>query len=96
MTSSNFFSRVRQFMSVRADNPELLRAQLAALSRMIPLLYFILVANAWVLAATFLGKAPDWLSVYVALALSAVCALRLVQWWRRRGVVFTNEQAAMS
>lgn len=57
MTIANFLARVRRFMSVNTDNPEQLRAQLTALSRLIPLLYFILVANAWVLAATFFGKA---------------------------------------
>ena len=85
---------IRQFMSVRTDNTELLRAQLDALSRLVPLLYFILVANAWVMAVTFVGKAPTWLSVYVAAALSAVCAFRLVQWWRKKGVRLTDQQAA--
>ena len=86
-------SRVNRFMAVSADNTELLRAQLNALSRLIPLLYFILVANAWVLAVTFLGMAPNWLSIHVALALSAVCAVRLVQWWRKKDVVLTDRQA---
>ena len=72
-----FFGRLRQFMSVREDNPELLRAQLDALSRMIPLLYFILVANACVLSITFFGKAPNWLNLYVALALGTVCTCLL-------------------
>ena len=94
MTIANFLARVRRFMSVNTDNPEQLRAQLTALSRLIPLLYFILVANAWVLAATFFGKAPNWLSVYVALAFSTVCAIRLVTWWRRRDMTLTNEQTA--
>ena len=94
MTFIGFFGRIRQFMSVRTDNPELLKAQFAALSRTIPLLYFILVANAWVLAGTFFGKAPNWLSVYVALGLSAICAMRLVFWWRRRTVAFDSERAA--
>lgn len=86
-------SRVNRFMAVSADNTELLRAQLNALSRLIPLLYFILVANAWVLAVTFLGMAPNWLSIHAALALSAVCAVRLVQWWRKKDVVLTDRQA---
>lgn len=86
--------RVKLFMAVKSDDTELLRAQLNALSRLIPLLYFILVANAWVLAFTFRGKAPDWLSIYVALVLSAVCAIRLVQWWRKKGLVLTDRQAA--
>ncbi len=85
--------KIRNFMSVPADNPELLRAQLAALSRLIPLLYLILVANAWVLAATFFTSAPAWLTVYVSLALSAACVLRLVLWWRMRNVTVTDAQA---
>lgn len=39
---------------------------------MIPLLYFILMANACVLTITFIGKAPNWLNLYVAMALSTV------------------------
>lgn len=93
--SARFFvRRIKQFMSVQSDNSELLRAQLNALSRLIPLLYFILVANAWVMASTFWGKAPDWLSLYVALALSLVCAFRMVQWWRRKGIELSDTQAA--
>lgn len=54
---------VRQFQ-VESNKPELLRAQVNALSRMVPLLYFILIVNAWVLSFQFLGKAPDWLTLY--------------------------------
>jgi diguanylate cyclase (GGDEF)-like protein len=91
---TSLFVRIRQFMSVPTDNPDLMRAQVLALSRLIPLLYFILVANAWVLASTFFGKAPDELNILVAAALSMICALRLVQWWRKRGVALTDERAA--
>jgi len=87
--TANLLRRVRDFMSVDADNPELLRAQVIALSRLVPLLYAILVANAWVLASTFFGKAPNWLGVYIAMALSVFCAVRLAQWWRKRGLVHT-------
>ena len=85
---------IRDLMSVEIDKPDLLRAQINALSRMIPLLYFILLVNAWVLAYTYYGKAPNWLSLHVALLLSAGCAVRLVQWWRKRGVALTPQQAA--
>jgi diguanylate cyclase (GGDEF)-like protein len=81
-------------MSVTTGSADLLRAQLNALSRLIPLLYFILVANAWVLAIVFRGKAPDWLSLYVAIGLSVVCILRLVQWWRKKDVRLTDLQTA--
>ncbi|MGB3866351.1 MAG: EAL domain-containing protein [Xanthobacteraceae bacterium] len=81
-------------MSIRTDMPQLLKAQLAALSRLIPLLYFILVANAWVLSFTFFGKAPNWLTFYVSLALSVICGVRLIVWWAKRNAVLTEQQAA--
>ena len=92
--AKGFIGNIRQLMSVQTDNSDLLRAQLDALSRLIPLLYFILVANAWVMTSTFWGKAPDWLNVYVAVFLSLVCAFRLVQWWRKKGIRLTDAQAA--
>ncbi|MCO5091205.1 EAL domain-containing protein [Bosea sp. (in: a-proteobacteria)] len=81
-------------MTVTTDRPDLLRAQLNALSRLIPLLYFMLVTNAWVLAITFLGKAPDWLSLYLAIGLSVFCGLRLVQWWRKKDIRLTDLETA--
>lgn len=71
-------------MAVATDKPELLHAQITALSRLIPLLYLILMGNFWVLAVNFMGKAPDWLSLGVALMMSIACCVRLVQWWRKR------------
>jgi len=82
-----------QMMEVRSDKPELLKAQLTALSRLVPLLYFILVVNAWVLSITFVGQAPNWITLDVAMALSIVCGLRLVLWWRKKDVVLTDRQA---
>lgn len=61
---------------------------------MIPLLYFILIVNAWILSFNFLGKAPDWLTLYVVSGLTAFCAIRLIQWWQKRGQPF-NAAAAV-
>ncbi len=77
----------------RTENPELVRAQFAALSRLIPLMYFILVANAWVLAATFRGLAPLTHTVYAVLALTLVSALRLLRWWKQRHAEVTAKDA---
>lgn len=88
-------SGIRECMSIQTDNPELLRAQNDALARLIPLLYIILIANAWVLAAAFYGRSPNWLSIHVALALSMVCAVRLMQWWRRRKTSVIHDQIAL-
>ena len=75
---------VRQFQ-IESQKSELVKAQVNILSRMIPLLYFILIVNAWVLALNFVGKAPNWLTLYLVSGLTAVCAARLLQWWYRRG-----------
>ena len=45
----------RNLFAVPADNPELARSQLAALSRQIPLLYFILIANTVAISITHLA-----------------------------------------
>jgi diguanylate cyclase (GGDEF)-like protein len=73
--------------------PELSKARFEALSRLVPLMYFILLANACVLAFTFLGKAPRWLTVYPAGAFAAIFLARTLAWWKRRGVQVTFEYA---
>ncbi|OJU20828.1 MAG: GGDEF-domain containing protein [Alphaproteobacteria bacterium 64-6] len=86
-------ARLARLVALPADNPELVKAQFAALSRLIPLMYFILIANSWVLTATFFGKAPAWLTIHVSLALSVICAVRLIIWWRKKHIVLTAERA---
>ncbi|MFT8675684.1 putative bifunctional diguanylate cyclase/phosphodiesterase [Acetobacter sp.] len=92
MTLKRAVLRFVAFVSVRSSNPELLRAQFSALSRLIPLLYFVLVANAWVLGIAFIHHAPIWLSVYGPLVLTGVCLLRVVLWWRKRHVAVTDQR----
>lgn len=72
-------------MSVHDENPRLLRAQFIALSRQLPLMYFILVVNTLALASTHYGVAPDWLVVYCPLLMTLVCGGRATYWWRIRG-----------
>ena len=68
-------------------------AQCTALSRLIPLMYFILVVNSWMLAASFWEKAPLWLTLYASSALTVVCGIRIVAWWRSRGETLTFAKA---
>ena len=77
-----------------ADHPpELLQAQFGALSRLVPLMYFILLANASVLAYTFRLKAPVSLTLYPALCFGAIFVWRTVSWWQRRERSITPDQA---
>ncbi len=84
MTVQALAAHVAATFPARSDNPELLKEQAASLSRMIPLLYLVLLVNMWGLAGTFVGTAPTSLTILVPLALTASCGLRLMQWWRRR------------
>jgi diguanylate cyclase (GGDEF)-like protein len=52
-----------ELLRVPTDKPELLRAQLRALSRLVPLLYFVMIVNTLALAYTYYGVAPSYLTV---------------------------------
>lgn len=82
MPTKSMYQRLRQFMSVPEDNPKLLRAQYRAFSRQIPLLYFTLLANTWLLAYSFRAVAPLWLSLYAPSLLTTVCGARIICWLR--------------
>lgn len=62
-----------------------MRAQVKALSRQIPVLYGLLLANAVALAYTHYGTAPDWLTIYAVVVLGAFCIVRGYA-WRRAGL----------
>ncbi|WP_233807849.1 putative bifunctional diguanylate cyclase/phosphodiesterase [Paraburkholderia sp. HP33-1] len=88
-----WLARLKKMLSVVEGDRELMHAQLRAFSRQIPLLYFILLVNTAAVAATHLGSAPDWLSLYIPAALGVLCLLRCVRWWRRRNRTMTDAQA---
>lgn len=73
-------------MSVRSDNPDLLKAQHQAFTRQMPMMYFILLSSTWALAATHIRFAPLWLTVGVPALFTLGCTLRIAFWWRTRGI----------
>lgn len=83
MSIAKITKRLSLLLSAGVDSPELRRAQFAALARLIPLMYFILVVNAWVLAVMFYEKAPTELSICVTVLLTAICAFRMRLWWKQ-------------
>lgn len=93
-TLSPIFSRIINFISVPQDNPALLRAQYHALSRQLPMMYFILMTSTWAVAATHFGNAPDWLTISLPLLLTAGSIARVAHWWRSRKSV-PDAQAAL-
>jgi diguanylate cyclase (GGDEF)-like protein len=84
---------LKEALSVAQSDPELVRAQLQAFSRQIPLLYFILLANTAAVAITHMDSAPLWLSVYIPAALGILCLIRCWHWWRVRHRVLTHDEA---
>jgi len=93
MTILTALQKLRDFMSVRSDNPDLLKAQHQAFTRQMPMMYFILLSSTWALAATHIRFAPLWLTVGVPALFTLGCTLRIAFWWRTRGMEPSAEVA---
>ena len=78
-------SNIANLFRIDAENHELMDAQLAAFSRQVPLLYFILSVNSIALAFTHVGHAPMSLTVVFPGILVGACAIRCLIWLRRHG-----------
>ena len=76
----------------RVSSPALLRAQVAAFSKQVPVLYLLLSVNALALAYTFWDAAPLWL-VAAPSPLLALSAARIVVWVRRRNAAPGSAEA---
>lgn len=83
---------LRALMSVPHDNPGLIKAQYLALSRQLPMMYFILLINTLVLAGTHYATAPRWLAVYCPLIMTVFGVIRAFDWWRTRDRTPSTEQ----
>jgi diguanylate cyclase (GGDEF)-like protein len=95
MAKLRFLARVadRAGQLFPAGDAELLRLQVGAFRRQIPLMYAVVCANAIALGWTHYDVAPLSLSVIVPLALVAMSLIRLGLWWRVRLVEMTTEHA---
>src|SRR3569623_637718 len=84
---------LRQAFSGADTDTDLVRSQLQAVGRLIPLLYFILFVNTLAVTVTHVHSAPAWLSIYAPSALCTLCVVRCIRWWRARHRVLTHEKA---
>ncbi|AAK22881.1 putative bifunctional diguanylate cyclase/phosphodiesterase [Caulobacter vibrioides] len=86
--AANLFRRIRNLFAIRRDQPELVIAQARALAWQVPLMYVVVLANAYALAASHLRVAPLWLNIGLPALLTVVCAIRGVGWLKigRAGV----------
>ncbi|WP_291005784.1 EAL domain-containing protein [Hoeflea sp.] len=87
------YTRLIRLFSVPGSNPDLLKAQFEVFSSQVPLMYSIVLINAWALAVNFMAVAPTWLVVHVPLGFTLICSARLLIWWRARHTVPTSEAA---
>lgn len=87
------FRNLRAFLTIEAGDPELVQAQLAAFTKQVPLLYFMLVTNTVALTVTHFHAAPALLTLYIPSMLYAVSLFRLVHWWFSRHRRYTHEEA---
>lgn len=84
MAAPSFWQGFANTLKIRTDKPELVRAQVNALTRQIPVLYMLLLANAVALAYTHYGTAPDWMTIHSVIVLGIICIARAIAWGRAR------------
>lgn len=87
------FSKAKATFTVDSTDPDLVQAQLAAFTKQVPLLYFMLVTNTVAITVTHFSAAPAYLTLYIPSALYAVSLFRLVHWWFSRNKGYTHEEA---
>ncbi|MEP3437935.1 MAG: EAL domain-containing protein [Hoeflea sp.] len=90
---NSILASISQIFAVPGKDPDLLKEQFEVFSSQVPLMYAIVLINAWGLALNFMTAAPAWLTIYSPAALTVVCCIRLVGWWRVRHTVPTPEAA---
>jgi diguanylate cyclase (GGDEF)-like protein len=72
---------------------DLLRAQVQAFARQVPLMYAMVLVNTFALAATHWRIAPVSLTVWFPGLLAVVSVWRWVLWWRARGQILDDAAA---
>ncbi len=79
--------------SIDTSDINLVRAQLAAFSKQVPLLYSVLSINALLSIVSFKQYAPAWLGMYLPLLVMTVSIVRSIVWLRGRHNILSDEQA---
>lgn len=85
----NALQKIWDLVAIPTNDPELLCAKCTELSRFIPLLYCILLANSWVLAINFIDSAPFGMTLPIASLFTLICTTRTITWWRSRNIALT-------
>ena len=86
-------SRLKCLATIPSDNPDLHKAQFEVFSKQVPLMYGIVLVNAWALAFSFMPQAPASLSIWIPSALTLVCCARVARWWFSRHKIPSPQEA---
>jgi diguanylate cyclase (GGDEF)-like protein len=82
-----------QDMAAPPGESHLLRSQVAAYKKQIPLMYLIVDANVLALSVTHFSTAPFWLTVLIPALLVTASLFRMIGWWRVRNDAVTDAEA---
>jgi diguanylate cyclase (GGDEF)-like protein len=83
-----------QDMAAPPGESHLLRSQVAAYKKQIPLMYLIVDANVLALSFTHFSTAPYWLTIFIPAFLVTASLFRMIGWWRVRNDAVTDSEAA--
>jgi len=85
--------KIAAMFAIRKEQPELLIAQAKAFSRQVPMMYLVVLVNAFALAYTHLESAPKALTLGGPLVLTIACGVRMLSWWRLRKQAMDADRA---
>ena len=80
-------------LAIPTDNPSLMQSQVKALSKRIPLLYFIVLVNTAAVASTHYGIAPDFLTIGFPTIVLIAGLMRARAWVKSRGGAISDAAA---
>jgi diguanylate cyclase (GGDEF)-like protein len=89
----SFHARARAALRLPRENPELIQAKLAALTRQVPIMYTLVMVNTIALAVTHYDSAPLLLTVVIPFILNSACLFRMILWRLSRGKTLSTERA---
>ncbi|MEK6638217.1 MAG: EAL domain-containing protein [Pseudomonadota bacterium] len=80
-------------MAAPPGESHLLRSQVAAYKKQIPLMYLIVDANMFALSFTHFFTAPYWLTIFIPALLVIASLFRMIGWWRVRNDAVSDAEA---
>ena len=89
----SFLLRLKNWLLLRGDNPDLVVAKYHELKRQVPLLYALLSVNAVAVSFTHLHHAPHWMTIWIPGCLVSISVLRMIGWLLKRDPVISAPAA---